>query len=428
MTATSSNPALAVDRGELVLLAVILLIGFACRVATVLALDFQPESDYLGYQTMALNLLRGQGIVDSMGNYAMLNVGYPLFVLAPVFAISGNSLLVAQLGNAMLGVGSVLLCHAIARELGAGRSARLLAAALFALYLPSWVYAEYLAKENLMTPLMLGVIWCLLRYLERPSAAVVAGCGVLLGLLALTGNAGLAIVPAALLAVICAPSTIRGKVSAIAMASVLAFVVLAPWLARNNTVIGAAVLNTNGGFNLYLGNNPAATGLFVSISETPRGATWGALRESGEYQAAETLRRDAVLWIKRNPRRFSELALRKAMLFWKPPVHEGKGPPSFAESMIRRLWLLEYVAIVCAAASTVFFRKLWTRKFAVILLAIVAYTAVHMIFYVIYRYREPVIPLVCIMAALAAEQFWLRWGAKRSTANGRGCGGEPHAV
>jgi hypothetical protein len=406
------------SRTELILLALIVSVGLACRVATVVALNFAPESDYLGYQVMALSLLRGDGIVDSTGNYAMLNVGYPLFVLAPIFAISGKDLLAAQLGNAALGAVSVLLCYAIAREVSCGRVARLLAAALFALYLPSWVYAEYLAKENLMTPLMLGVVWCALRFMSRPSAGVIVLCSIFLGLLALTGNAGLAILPAVLFVIFFVPGAIRRKATTVAVGSLIVLAIVSPWLIRNQLVLGAAVLNTNGGFNLYLGNNPAATGLFVSISDTPRGATWGELRREGEYQAAEVLRREAMSWIQTHPGRVIELALIKGTLFWKPPVHEGKGIPSFGERVLRQLWLVQYLVIVSAAACIVFLRALWTPKVAVLLLAIAGYTAVHMVFYVIYRYREPVIPLVCVLAALVFDSMWTRWRIRNSARAG----------
>lgn len=397
-----------------VLLSLILLAGLGFRALTVVVLRFEPEGDYLAYQTMALNLLGGRGIVDQLGNYAMMNVGYPLFVLAPVFALSDNSLLAAQLANAVLGVASTVLCYAIAAEANAGRFGRLLAAGLFALYLPSWVYAESLAKENLMTPLMLAVMWCALRFLRGSSLAVALYCGVLFGFLALTGNAGLALVPAAVVALTLSPGSARFKTTGALIAIAAGLIVVAPWLARNYAVIGSAVLNTNGGFNLYLGNNPAATGLFVSIADTPRGPTWSALRKEGEYRASQTLRQEAIAWIQEHPGRFAELALRKALLFWKPPIHEGKGQPTRGEAMIRRLWLAQYLLIVGAAVCAMLLPALRTRQTAVLLLAVAGYTAVHMVFYVIYRYREPVIPLLCVLAALAIERAWVAWRGRLS--------------
>lgn len=394
-------------------LAGIILVGLAARVVTVVILDIRPDSDYLSYQTMALNLLEGKGIIDSMGNHAMYNVGYPLFILAPVFALFGADLLAAQLVNAVLGIASTAMCYAIANEAGAGRIGRLLAAALWALYLPSWLYAEYLAKENLMTPLMLGVTWCALRLTKGISVKIAAGCGTLLGLLALTGNAGLALVTVVMAALLLAPARKGLKFAALLITFITSGVIATPWMIRNIYAIGAPVLNTNGGFNLYLGNNPAATGYFVSIADTPRGPTWNTLRGEGEARASETLQREAVDWILEHPRRFVELALRKAVLFWTPPLHEGKGQGSTMETVARRIWLLQFGVLTIAAIGGAFLSGLRTRHIGLAWLAIAAYTCVHMIFYVIFRYREPIMPLLAVLAAANLEALWLRWGCER---------------
>jgi 4-amino-4-deoxy-L-arabinose transferase-like glycosyltransferase len=388
----------------------IVLVGLILRLTSVIALDFQPESDYLAYQTMALNLLDGVGVVDPWGDRAMYNVGYPLLVLTPVFALFGKSLLAVQLVNAAMGAVSITACYAIAREAGAGPTGRLLAAALWALYVPSWVYAEYLAKENLMTPLMLGVTWCALRLGKEVSVQVGAGCGVLLGLLALTGNAGLALLPAPVIALWVARARAGLKLGVSVMVLIAGLAVAAPWVIRNMEVLGAPVLNTNGGFNLYLGNNPAATGYFVSIAGTPRGPTWAALRREGEVQASETLGREAIAWIREHPWQCASLALRKAVLFWMPPVHEGQGSGSTMETLLRRIWLLQFVIVAAAAISSAFMPICRTRHISLLWLSVASYTAVHMLFYVIFRYREPIMPLLCVLAALSLEVCWIRLG------------------
>jgi 4-amino-4-deoxy-L-arabinose transferase-like glycosyltransferase len=388
----------------------IVLAGLAARTVTVFSLDIRPESDFLSYLSMALNFLEGKGIVDNMGNRAMYNVGYPLFVITPLLALFGSNLLSVQIGNAVLGALSVFLCYAVAREAGIGRAGRLAAAITWALYVPSWIYAEYLAKENLMIPLMLGIVWCALRSATRPSVTVAAGCGMLFGLLALTGNAGLILVPVAVVALLIARSDFRSKLIAFSIALSVALAVVAPWMIRNAKILGAPILNTNSGFNLYLGNNPLATGYFVSISDTPRGPTWEALREKGEVHASQTLKDEAIDWIREHPLRFIQLALRKAVLFWTPPVHEGKGPGSTMETLMRFVWLIQFLLVVAAAIGSVFVQAGRTRHALILWVAIAGYTAVHMLFYVIYRYREPIMPLVCVLAAVSLDALWNLWG------------------
>jgi hypothetical protein len=408
----------AITQSEGWCLLAIAVTGFALRVASVLIFHAQPESDYLAYRTMAINLVEGRGIIDNMGNYAMYNVGYPLFILAPVFVAFGNSLLPAQVINAVLGVVGSLLCYAIAKQIGCGRLGRLVAAALWALYLPSSLYAQYLAKENLMTALMAGVVWSALQLLKAASfrAAVISGS--LLGLLALTGNSGLALVSTVLGAILFTSVNVTRKFILFSVIAIFALCVTAPWIMRNAHVLGAPVLNTNGGLNLYLGNNSAATGYFISIAETARGKTWEYLRSRGEVHASQVLQQEAIEWISKHKRQFVELALYKAALFWKPPARQENTSSSPIERVLRFLWLLQFVFLVTGTIGTVLLPLGRSRHVALLFLAIASYTAVHMLFLVSSRYREPIMPVLAVLTALTIEGVVIHWwkpGTRTST-------------
>lgn len=191
-----------------------------------------------------------------------------------------------------------------------------------------------------------------------------------------------------------------------------------PWVIRNMQVLGAPVLNTNGGFNLYLGNNPAATGMFVSIADTPYAQTWNKLREEqGELIASNILKEEAIKWIKEHPLTFLSLAFKKAAYFWLPPFHEGKGQPSKAETVARVIWAIQFIVLIGAAIGCLFIARLRNRETTLLWLAIMGYTAVHMLFYVIFRYREPIMPLVCVLAALTFESLVHYWQLQRIGAN-----------
>ena len=393
-------------------LSFIVVTGLLIRFAAILTFDHVPESDELAYQSMALNLVRGNGVVDYMGNHAMYNVGYPLLILAPVFFFFGEDLLIARLFNLVLGGVAIALCYMVAKEAGAGRVGRLLAAAIWALYLPASVYGVYLLKENLMIPLMLGVMWCTLRLARKPSYRVAVGCGALFGLIALTGNAALSLAGALALALMLSPATHWQRISLSVLILAVAVAVLAPWMVRNMQVVGAPVLNTNGGFNLYLGNNPAATGMFVSIADTPRGPTWEALRKAGEVQASDTLKSEAISWVKEHPAEFLSLAFKKAAYLWTPPFHEAKGESSTAETVVRFMWLIQFLVLVAAAVLSLTLTNLRNRQVAILWAAIAFYTAVHMLFYVVFRYREPIMPMLSILAALTIETVYMRSRAR----------------
>lgn len=390
---------------ELAWLAIIVVAGLLIRLAAIAAYAHQPESDELAYLAMARNLIAHLGIYDADHNAAMYNAGYPLFVLAPVFYLLGFNLLAMKLVNALLGCLSIALCYAVARQAGAGKTGRLLAAALWALYLPASLYVVYAFKENLLTPLMLGVLWCILRLHSDLQPRVVVTCGILFGLIALTGNAGLVLAAPLAFALFYRSLFAPRKWVACAAIIVVAGLVTTPWMVRNAQLLGAPVLNTNGGFNLYLGNNPSATGEFVSIADTPRGASWEDLRKQGEVFASETLKRDAVDWIKHHPAQFCQLAVKKIGLFWSPPLHQGKGPGSRVEQIVRMAWALQYIMLFVVAAATLTQRALRTERTTVLWLTLAFYSGVHMLFYVVFRYREPIMPVLCILAALGLERL-----------------------
>lgn len=403
------------QKSDVLALMLVLLAGIAIRGLAIAFLPHPPESDELAYLSMASNLLHGKGIVDHMGNLAMYNMGYPTFILWPAFGAFGESLLVAKLGNLFLGCISIVLCYCVAQAAGAQRTGRILAALLWAVYLPASVYGVYLAKENLMVPLMLGLMWCALRMLDGASTRIALIAGILLGTIALTGNAALSLVGAVFFAILLARQSPAKKLVSAAVMLTLAALVVTPWLLRNAEMIGKPVLNTNGGFNLYLGNNPAATGWFVSISDTPRGASWNELRKSGEIQASETLKTDAMAWIQENPKQFISLALKKAVFFWTPPVHEAATPMSLSEKIVRWVWAFQFIAITLIALGGIAYKDLRNRKTLVLWLALLGYTAAHMLFYVIFRYREPVMPIFAVLAALSVGRFW--HGPFRQTVN-----------
>lgn len=403
-------------RRDACVMVVVVLLGVALRVTAIVVLQHEPVSDELAYRSMAINLIESGVVLDNLNNFAYYNVGYPLFILAPVFFVFGDNIMAARLANLALGVLSIIMCYWVAQEAGASRASRFIAAAFWALYLPAGVYGVYLAKENLMTPLMLGVVWCALRFVKSPSTLLAIFCGLLFGLLSLVGNAGLSLVAVVIWALWMSPARWLQRALIAVLIACVAGLVAAPWVVRNANVVGAPVINTNGGFNFYLGNNPAATGWFVSISDTPRGSSWADLRRSGEVEASEVLKSDALEWIRQNPAAFATLSLKKFLYFWMPPFHAGEGGWSFVERVVRFVWLVQFVVFLLLALMCLFFSKFRRKGFMILWGSLFVYSASHMVFYVIFRYREPIMPILTILASFAAAELLARFLRVRSGA------------
>ncbi len=388
--------------------------GFLARLVTVWFLDIQPVSDFAHYVHMAASMAETGNMQDKFGNVAFYSAGYSLF-LAPFFALFGATPETAQGVNALLGGLSIFLVYLCASRVLPNWRWALLAAALWAAYPASIVYTEYVAKENLMVPLLLLQTCLLLQFPtsrhKRPLAValgLVFGAGMLVGA-AIVFTGGIIALVVLL--------TQKDQPLSARILTLLAFVVAAvaavsPWLAYTHARLGQPVLSSNGPFNLYLGNNPNnPTPYYQGIEDTPMGPHWRALRaEKGHLEAMRTLGEQARQYMLENPGRTLALALHKMAAFWYPPLHSAEGgEDSRAEMLVRRAWLGFYLLMIALAlVPLVFFRRINDRTM-ILYGTVLAYCGVHGIAYVIFRYRLPIMPLVAVLAAAGAYLLWRRF-------------------
>ena len=130
------------------------------------------------------------------------------------------------------------------------------------------------------------------------------------------------------------------------------------------------------------------------------------IQSMGIYQASETLKREAISWIASHPGQFAALAMKKFFYFWKPPFHLIGDSPSLLEVSARIIWAIEFLLLVLLAVLDLFFHRFRNRKLFIIFVSISLYTLVHMVFYVSFRYRLTIMPLVAILAAHLLGTYW----------------------
>lgn len=391
-------------RVELMTVSSILILGLLLRIAFVIVIPSPLESDYLDYWTIANNIHDGRGIAGENGQpTAFLSLGYPLF-LSAFFGIFGPTIVVVKAVNVVLGVISIALIYLAARRLFVSRTIPAMAAFMFAIYVEAISYASYVAKENLMTFLILAQLMLVLSVSGRRRISNAVLFGLATGCMALVGNAALALLPGFVLCVVILSKNVKYSLQYIAIAIFAGGLLIAPMLQRNHNVFGSYSLNNNGGFNLYIGNNPNATPYFISIIDTPIGPEWQQLHATLGERGVDVLLRDlAVQHILANPGATLELALRKAVAFWTPPVHAGKYQQGTVETLVRFIWLVEFCIIGGLFLMSAAQLRAQTWRVGVLWLLVGGYTAVHMLFYVSYRYRLPIMPVLCIGAALSAN-------------------------
>ncbi len=387
--------------------------------------------DSRGYDTWARAIAAGDWIGSDVFYQAPL---YPYF-LGVIYALFGRDLLIVRIIQAVVGALScVALGYAGWRLMS--RSAGLAAGLMLALYAPA-VFFDGLLQKSILDVL------CVCLSLAIIGRIVAGGdhwrswmlLGVTMGALSLTRENALVLVAVTLVwALTYGPQRLRGserlpsqKKPKIARRRSLApaalfvagfAVLLVPVALRNYAVGGGFYLTTSQfGSNLFIGNNPRADGSYMSLragrgspefervdatelAEQARGRRLTPA-EVSSYWTGRTLD-----FIQSQPGAWLGLLARKTWLLWSSTeIIDTESQESHAEySLLLRalstIWhfgVLLPLAVVGAFTSWPAWRRLWP-----VYALSAAYAASVILFFVVARYRYPLVPFVILFASAGA--------------------------
>ena len=270
----------------------------------------EPWGDPGLYHARALEILGGRLLTNDIPFHS--SPPYPWFI-ALLFALSGRSFFLLYLVQSIAGAANCVVIHLLARRLAGGSLlVGTLAGALAAAY---GLLAFFDGMPLMITLTILFADLGLLLLLDARaagSAARAAGAGACLGLAVLDKVNILVFVPAALLFL--ATGLRRGTprrelrtpaffLAALALAVLP--VTLRNWVAGRDLVL----VSSNGGVNLFIGNNPAAEGVFRA--DPGSGLTDPGLRESSTATAERALGR------RLKPSEVSRYWAGRALEFWR---------------------------------------------------------------------------------------------------------------
>jgi tetratricopeptide (TPR) repeat protein len=367
--------------------------------------------DGRNYDLWAKEIVGGEWIGSQVFYQAPL---YPYF-LALVYAVAGVEPLALRVVQAALGAAScLLLARAGWRFFSA--PAGIVAGFLLALYAPAGFSDISVEKSVLDIFFVCLLLWALGGIQGAPRARQCLGLGLSVGALALTRENAL-VFAAVLLPWLClrpAPSRGRRLVYAAACAAGTALV-LAPVALRNAWVGDGFYLTTSQlGPNFYIGNNAAADGTYrgiVTWREDPR------LERQDAFEVAErALGRKptpaevsayftglALDYIRSQPGDWLALLLRKTVLaFNSAEMVDTKDQYSHADlsSVLRATGSLFHFGLLAPLAMLGVFVS-WPdrRRLLPLHLLFLAYTATLILFYVLARYRIPLVPILALFAA-----------------------------
>jgi hypothetical protein len=154
------------------------------------------------------------------------------------------------------------------------------------------------------------------------------------------------------------------------------------------------LISTQGGTELYKGNNPEATGILAidhSHFDTALSQRYPADQYPNEAVRSQLFQADAVRFIRENPWRFAQLCFIRFIQLWK--LYSPRVPLSNNLAVITSFGIALPFFLIRVV------RLGWRRGPEMLfLLIILCQTGLHMVYTSIVRYRIPIEPLVIMMA------------------------------
>ncbi len=352
--------------------------------------------------------------------------------------------LVHKLGGGVAGI--VLLNHLAGAITSAlvwrlardyfSRAVALLAGLLAALYWPFIYFEGEVLIEPVYIALVVLSLWRIGRAMQQPTVAKLVIAGACLGLAALARPTILVLIPVIPFAFAFAAraelATGGGggkagwrRPSLVVVAACL--VVLLPATIRNYAVGRAMVPVTwAGGLNFYIGNNPESDGRSALIPGATTAWMGGeeealaiASQQAGDsLSAAEASRfytARGLDFVTTQPAAAARLFARKLYMFWEGPERSNEKYLYFfwdrfglGRVPMPGFWLVTPFALVGMV-------RLWPRwrELALMYLFVLAYAIGVVVFFVVARYRLPVVPVLIVFGAYALVEAAAALRARR---------------
>ncbi len=376
-------------------------VAFVLRLSVIAPLHAQGyTSDEKEYIALAVKVAHGGPFIDSNGDRSTKAPLWPL-LLAGMFKLFGEGVFVPHLLNALAGVLAVLLGFLLAIEATGDRRVALAGATMMALYPGLIIYAAILQTETLyIVLLLLAFLWW-----ERAHKQASLRNGLMLGLFAglatLTRAVFFGFFPVMLVMLwLKGKHRLRDSAVTLGAATLVWWAVLAPWTFRNYTLHGTFVpVSSWGGISLLLGNNPYSTGTW---SSKPGFEEWVKkeaehrgirLAETNEIERSALGRDLALAYVADHPMDALNLTIKKLYMYAVYPIAHSDTAVAVQAVCVAGdmgLYVLAGLGVLALGKAR--------HKVSGWFVAILFFSAVHMLMHVEARYRLPVVPFIALLA------------------------------
>jgi 4-amino-4-deoxy-L-arabinose transferase-like glycosyltransferase len=354
----------------------------------------------------------------------------PLYAwfLAALYWPLERSWIVVGVAQIAVAAATALLVLAIGTRLSSVRTGVI--AALIATLHPYLVWHDvHVNREILDSLLAAAIVLLALRAYERGSVSLALGTGAACGL-AILSNARLLLLPLVLAPFVAdrlRPN--RSAFAAMVLVLVGAAAVTAPWVIRNEVVIGCPTITTDTRA-LWKANNPmtydvlARGGWIDDVPDLPGLPPWpekaaaisvAAAKAVDECKQAAFYRDEVLDFWEDEPGEKGRLAVQAVGMLWSPFLSveaDESGQQGLSGTAQETIEPAFVIALYALALLGVFFAP---RRFVVLAVLVLGFnTAMAMVFAGTVRYRAPWDFVLALLAAIALERAWDRVRRRRA--------------
>jgi len=374
--------------------------GLILRVLFVTVHDRPLISDEREYDRLAFQLAStGSYCIDGIPT-SYRPIGYPA-ILGVIYFVAGHHPQAVKYLQACTDITTALLIYLLLAAYS--MRVRVLAAGLWAGYLPAILYSNFLLSESLFTFILVLMAYLLMRGSgNKLGAALIGICGGVLVLMKPSVIVFLALLPLVM-------AMLHQPLKNLVPAAIAFLFVVFPWSARNYVTFGTSSLSSNGGINLLIGNNPEATGAY-----SVRFDTTILLASRGEFETDRTAYRLATRYIFEHPGMFAVNGIKKfahlfesegGLLVWtlyqNPEDTATRYTSKYRSIPILWICLVNLPYFIVLLFGTISFlaadkNQLWWLTTSLI----AGWLLIHLTFFGGGRFHFPLIPFILIYAAL----------------------------
>ncbi len=394
-------------------LAIILAVAIVVRIGAALYLGDRVEPlpgtfDQLIYDTLARRIMSGYGYSYAEYHYPFIPANtptaycsflYPLY-LVPIYSVFGYHPLIARIVQAVVGAFLCLLTYRLGRRLFDERTG-LVAAIVTGLYIFFVYYSAALMTQTFFMLALLLVFDITYSLAAHPTRWKWIVLGVTSGFAILLRQT---MMPFVLLFLAWLWWDGRGKVKwqDLLIPIVIIALFILPWTIRNYLVFGRfLLLNSEAGHVIWNSNHPEQgthfdPGYVVPIPEKWRG--WN------EVDINNAMLREGIGFILQDPTRFVRLSLSRIPVFFE---FWPKADSPLISNISRTLSF--GVTLPFMLVGLILSLRRW-RRYLLLYLFILGYTAIHLVSWASARYRLPMDAVLILFAGYAMVQIAERLG------------------